>query len=92
MFDVTDGREFYGVDGVYRALVGGDASRLLAKSLLVPESIEEARQPLTALEQRTLSDWHDHYVFKYPKLGRLVDDDAHALQPPQEDGWRTVSS
>ena len=92
VFDVTDGREFYGVGGVYRALVGADASRLLAKGLLSPETVEEAKQPLTALEQRTLSDWHEHYVYKYRKLGRLVNEEAHALQAPLEDGWRSVDS
>jgi hypothetical protein len=73
VFDVTDGMGLYGANGVYEALVGVDASRLLAKGILQPESEEEARQPLTRAEEQTLREWHEFYTFKYGRVGKLVE-------------------
>ena len=71
MFDVTSGRQFYGADGPYHALAACDASRLLAKGRLEPESEEEVRVPLTQAELETLRDWHAHYCDSYRKLAPL---------------------
>ena len=72
VFDVTEGREFYGEDGCYHSLMGCDATRLLAKGILEQESEAESKEPLTWDERDTLRDWKQHYDIKYgPALGPL---------------------
>ena len=78
VYDVTDGREFYGRRGVYHALTGRDASRLLAKGLLDEESAEEAGRPLTSGELAELRSWQDHFGWKYARIGALVEGGAAA--------------
>ncbi|KAL1508555.1 hypothetical protein AB1Y20_004654 [Prymnesium parvum] len=99
VFNVSRGREFYGKDGCYAALAGRDASRLLAKGLLEEEAPEAAAKPLTRHEVATLDDWVEHYRWKYPLLGPLVEEDAlDASERPadaigQDAGeWRMLGS
>ena len=79
---VSNGREFYGHDGCYRALAGRDASRLLAKGRLEPESAAEAAEPLRRDELETLREWRELFEFKYVRLGPLEGWTGHA--PPQD--------
>lgn len=46
-------------------LAGRDASRLLAKGILEPESAEAAKVPLQPFELATLRDWREHYETKW---------------------------
>lgn len=65
VFNVSRGADdFYGSDGCYTKLAGRDASRLLAKGILEPESAEDAKVPLQPLELQTLRDWREHYETK----------------------------
>ncbi|CEG01189.1 Cytochrome b5-like heme/steroid binding domain [Ostreococcus tauri] len=43
VFDVSSGREFYGVDGPYAALNGRDATRALATMTIASAGVEWAR-------------------------------------------------
>lgn len=80
VYDVTDGgREFYGKEGPYHALTGIDATRLLAKGLLVPESVEDAAVPLRNFELEQLKDWNIHYNTKYRRIGSFIDESAEAV-------------
>ena len=94
---VSNGREFYGHDGCYRALAGRDASRLLAKGILEDEDAEEAKRPLSSYEESQLREWHEHFQFKYVLLGALLppaaEPGAGAPRPRvnEIDGWREVS-
>ena len=72
VFDVTDGRIFYGRDGCYNVLVGSDASRLLAKGILEPESAAEELRPLAPHELKDLRRWQEHYRQNYRRLGTLA--------------------
>ena len=72
VFDVTDGRIFYGPGGCYAALVGCDASRLLAKGKLEPESAEELSKALTPYHQSELRMWREHFTSKYVLLKGTV--------------------
>ena len=72
VYDVTDGREYYGENGPYHALTGHDASRLLAKGMLEPESAEQQAVPLRRFELEQLRDWKTHYEQKYVFIGQLV--------------------
>lgn len=101
VFDVTDGREFYAPGGCYHALVGHDATRLLAKGLLEPESAAGALEPLTNGEREQLNEWKVHYDIKYgPALGRLDAELLEAASPRVEEAdtiaaagaWRAVES
>ena len=94
VFDVTDGRSFYGPGGCYHALTGCDATRLLAKGLLAPESVSEASIPLSDEERHQLEEWKQHYDYKYgPPLGELCgegdpsavgsDDASGQVAPPK---------
>eukprot|EP00966_Prymnesium_polylepis_P034269 796179-Prymnesium_polylepis.1 len=88
VYDVTAGREFYGVDGCYSALAGKDATRLLAKGILEPESADAAADPLTRSELDSLRDWEEHYEFKYERIGTLVA--CAAALDGTHDGWQCV--
>ena len=56
--------DFYGPDGCYTKLAGRDASRLLAKGILEPESARDAKVPLQPFELSTLRGWCEHYETK----------------------------
>ena len=74
VFDVSNGREFYGRGGPYHALTGRDATRMLAKGLLEPETAEEATVPLKSYELEQLAEWRSLYETKYVRLGPLSED------------------
>ena len=66
VFNVSRGcDDFYGPGGCYMKLAGRDASRLLAKGILEPESAEAAKVPLQPFELATLRDWREHYETKW---------------------------
>ena len=68
VYDVTQGREYYGKDGGYRVLAGRDATRLLAKNSLAPEKDDESL-PLNETEKQQLVQWQDFFNGKYPVVG-----------------------
>ena len=94
VFDVTDGREFYAPGGSYNALVGCDATRLLAKGLLEQESASERKAPLSVGERQQLMEWKEHFDFKYgPALGPLDMQDEEASHKDIDHAgtdWRSV--
>lgn len=98
VFDVTEGRSFYGPGGEYPSLTGCNATRLLAKGILGPESEEESKKPLSSGEIRDLIQWVHHFNFKYgPALGPLVDSEAPVIESSAGDAsdddpsWRMVA-
>ena len=96
VFNVSNGREFYGHDGCYRTLAGRDASRWLAKGILEEEEAEEAKRPLSGFEESQLREWHEHFQFKYVLLGALLPaatepGDVTAAGPRVVDGWREIT-
>ncbi|OUS42274.1 cytochrome b5-like heme/steroid binding domain-containing protein [Ostreococcus tauri] len=60
VFDVSSGREFYGVDGPYAALNGRDATRA-----------GRGREGLSEGEVKTLEEWTERFKSKYPIIGRF---------------------
>lgn len=78
VFNVSLGREFYGSSGCYHCLAGRDASRLLAKGILVEESPDEALEPLSPDELESMRQWLELYEHKYEYLGPLLRDDGTA--------------
>ena len=100
VYDVTDGREYYGENGPYHALTGHDASRLLAKGMLEPESAEQQAVPLRRFELEQLRDWKTHYEQKYVFIGQLVGghdplaamDCAPAPTTTDDAEWRSIEA
>lgn len=78
VFDVTNGKAFYGPGGPYENFAGHDASRGLAKNSFDPEMITPIDQPIDKLEDldreevQSLDQWYTHFENKYPVCGELV--------------------
>lgn len=74
VFDTTSGADFYGPGGPYAALNGRDASRALATMKINVSEADEARgtEGLSEDELKTLREWRDKFLSKYPALGTFA--------------------
>ncbi|XP_062023529.1 probable steroid-binding protein 3 [Rosa rugosa] len=72
IFDVTNGKSFYGPGGPYAMFAGKDASRALAKMTKNEEDITADLQGLSDKEIGVLTDWENKFEAKYPIVGRVV--------------------
>lgn len=85
VFDVTKGKEFYGKDAPYNALVGKDSTRAVAKMSLQPDDLTSDTTGLTDNELRSLdSVFEGTYKAKYPIVGytasRILNEDGSPNQ------------
>ncbi|KAI5354050.1 PREDICTED: membrane [Prunus dulcis] len=71
VFDVTDGKSFYGPGGPYAMFAGKDASRALAKMTKNEEDITASLDGLSEKEIGVLTDWEKKFEAKYPVVGRF---------------------
>uniref|UniRef100_A0A3Q0RV57 Neudesin neurotrophic factor n=1 Tax=Amphilophus citrinellus TaxID=61819 RepID=A0A3Q0RV57_AMPCI len=70
VFDVTKGKEFYGKDAPYNALVGKDSTRAVAKMSLDPADLTSDTTGLTEEQLKSLdSIFEGTYKAKYPIVG-----------------------
>ncbi|XP_078085951.1 neudesin [Mustelus asterias] len=81
VFDVTLGKEFYGKDSPYNALVGKDSTRAVAKMSLESEDLTHDLTGLTEDELKSLDDvFNNLYKTKYPIVGytarRILNEDG----------------
>lgn len=82
VFDVTNGKSFYGPGGPYANFAGHDASRGLAKNSFDPSMITPVSEPIDSLsdlddeERKSLDEWFNHFEAKYPICGELVNESA----------------
>ncbi|KAM4723832.1 neudesin [Anableps anableps] len=86
VFDVSKGKEFYGKDAPYNALVGKDSTRAVAKMSLNPADLTSDTAGLTEEQLESLdSIFEGTYKAKYPIVGytatRLLNEDGS----PNED-------
>ena len=72
MFDVTNGKSFYGPGGAYAMFAGKDASRALAKMSKNDEDITPSLDGLSEKEMGVLDDWEKKFEAKYPVVGRVA--------------------
>ena len=79
VFDVTNGRNFYGPGGPYENFAGRDASRGLACGSFDEEMLtKDLEGPLDDLadlgseEMDALRGWEERFLEKYLVVGRLV--------------------
>uniref|UniRef100_A0A915CXK7 Cytochrome b5 heme-binding domain-containing protein n=1 Tax=Ditylenchus dipsaci TaxID=166011 RepID=A0A915CXK7_9BILA len=73
IYDVTKGRDFYGVDGAYGALAGHDATRALGTMniKLVKDEWDDTSD-LSPTDLEDAKDWAERMEMKYPVVGRLL--------------------
>ncbi|KAM9354039.1 neudesin [Pholidichthys leucotaenia] len=73
VFDVTKGKEFYGKNAPYNALVGKDSTRAVAKMSLDPEDLTSDTTGLTEEQLKSLdSIFEGTYKTKYPIVGYMA--------------------
>ena len=73
IFDVSEGREFYGKGGPYNIFAGIDASVALARMSFKPEDLENTDwENLSYSEKDTLDDWEAKFESKYRLVGKIV--------------------
>ncbi|CAL8274154.1 unnamed protein product [Merluccius merluccius] len=79
VFDVTEGKEFYGKAAPYNSLVGRDSTRAVAKMSLDPADLTADTAGLTADQLRSLEGvFEGTYKTKYPVVGYTA---ARLLNP-----------
>lgn len=78
VFDVSDGRDFYGPDGPYENFAGRECGVALAKMSFDTEHLDdlEGCKDLTPSEKTELEGWIEKFTYyrPYPIMGRLVPD------------------
>lgn len=72
IFDVTNGKSFYGPGGPYALFAGKDASRALAKMSKNDEDVSPSLDGLSEKEIGVLEDWEKKFEAKYPVVGRVA--------------------
>ncbi|XP_033873423.1 neudesin-like [Acipenser ruthenus] len=81
VFDVSSGKDFYGKDAAYNALVGKDSTRAVAKMSLKPDDLTSDTSGLTEEQMKALEDiFINVYKAKYPIVGytsrRILNEDG----------------
>lgn len=77
VYDVTQGKAFYGPGGPYENFAGRDASRGLALNLFDPAVLTPVDEPLDTLEnlgkeeKESLENWEGLFESKYKVVGTL---------------------
>lgn len=84
VYDVTNGKSFYGPGGPYENFAGRDASRGLALNSFDPAVLTPLAKPLDTLhdlsaeEVESLDNWVSHFEAKYKVVGTLHNPDELA--------------
>uniref|UniRef100_A0A7S2YT60 Cytochrome b5 heme-binding domain-containing protein n=1 Tax=Entomoneis paludosa TaxID=265537 RepID=A0A7S2YT60_9STRA len=80
VFDVSDGRDFYGPEGPYEKFAGRECGVALAKMSFDEEHLDnlEGVKSLNFGEKNQLDEWHEKFKYyrNYPVKGRLLLDSA----------------
>lgn len=86
VFDVTKGKDFYGKDAPYNALVGKDSTRAVAKMSLDPADLTSDTTGLTEEQLESLDGvFEDTYKAKYPIVGYTASRILNADGSPNKD-------
>jgi membrane-associated progesterone receptor component len=65
----NNGYQFYGPNGDYHIMAGRDASRFLAKNIVIEETIDEKNVSLSVGQEANLEMWYWIIKNKYPCVG-----------------------
>ncbi|XP_030643245.1 neudesin [Chanos chanos] len=95
VFDVTTGKEFYGKDAPYNALVGKDSTRAVAKMSLDPADLTHDTTGLNEQQLESLEQvFTNTYKAKYPIVGytsrRILNEDGSPnkdFKPEDQQGF-----
>jgi membrane-associated progesterone receptor component len=84
VFDVSDGRSFYGPDGPYENFAGHECGVALAKMSFETEHLDDLKgcKDLNFGEKEELDGWVEKFTYyrHYPVKGRLIaEDDLNSL-------------
>ncbi|XP_059178193.1 neudesin-like [Physella acuta] len=72
VFDVTQGKKFYGKDAPYNVLVGIDSTRAVAKMSLEPDDLTSDVSNLSDSYLKSLDEtFEGTYLAKYPVVGYM---------------------
>ncbi|KAF3433005.1 hypothetical protein FNV43_RR24107 [Rhamnella rubrinervis] len=71
IYDVSQGRVFYGPGGPYALFAGKDASRALAKMSFEDQDLTGDISGLGPFELEALQDWEYKFMSKYVKVGTI---------------------
>ncbi|KAK2451327.1 putative steroid-binding protein [Trifolium repens] len=86
IYDVSEGRNFYGPGGSYTMFAGKECSRALALLSFKPQDINGNLEGLDESELTILEDWEYKFIDKYPKVGQLVPEQrTPQIEHSQED-------
>ncbi|KAI5443559.1 probable steroid-binding protein 3 [Lathyrus oleraceus] len=89
IYDVSEGRNFYGPGGSYTMFAGKECSRALALLSFKPQDINGNLEGLDESELTILEDWEYKFIEKYPKVGRLVSEErTQQIEQSQEDNLK----
>eukprot|EP00048_Salpingoeca_helianthica_P023824 m.27442 g.27442 ORF g.27442 m.27442 type:complete len:234 (-) comp9016_c0_seq1:28-729(-) len=82
VFDVTQGKAFYGPGGPYSCFAGRDATRGLATMEFQTRDEWDDLSGLSAQERQTAQEWEDKFRMKYIIRGRLIKERVAAAETP----------
>eukprot|EP00268_Persea_americana_P025783 TRINITY_DN2512_c0_g1_i1.p2 TRINITY_DN2512_c0_g1~~TRINITY_DN2512_c0_g1_i1.p2 ORF type:complete len:212 (+),score=65.28 TRINITY_DN2512_c0_g1_i1:242-877(+) len=88
IYDVSQGRGFYGPGGPYALFAGKDASRALAKMSFEEKDLTGDISGLGPFELEALNDWEFKFMSKYAKVGTIKKTVA-ATDGPADDSSQT---
>ncbi|WKA07190.1 hypothetical protein VitviT2T_025046 [Vitis vinifera] len=88
IYDVSQGRIFYGPGGPYALFAGKDASRALAKMSFEEQDLTGDLSDLGPFELEALQDWEYKFMSKYTKVGTIkktfpVTDGSSTVEPSE---------
>ncbi|CAN6444596.1 unnamed protein product [Victoria cruziana] len=72
VFDVTEGKNHYGVGGGYNHFAGRDASRAFVSGNFTGDGLTDSLRGLSISEMKSVVDWRGFYFKRYKYVGKLI--------------------
>ncbi|EFJ31832.1 hypothetical protein SELMODRAFT_408090 [Selaginella moellendorffii] len=72
VFDVTSGRQHYGVGGSYHHFSGRDATRAFVSGNFTGDGLSDSVRGLSPIEVKRIGDWRSFYHNSYSYIGKLI--------------------
>mmetsp|Transcript_24987 Transcript_24987/g.62764 ORF Transcript_24987/g.62764 Transcript_24987/m.62764 type:complete len:185 (-) Transcript_24987:48-602(-) len=85
IYDVSQGRSFYGPGAPYHLFTGTDASRALALTSTDPKDVSSDISDLSGDELETLDNWISLFKSKYPVVGNVITSESAVAASPQDE-------
>ncbi|XP_002960491.2 membrane-associated progesterone-binding protein 4 [Selaginella moellendorffii] len=72
VFDVTSGRQHYGIGGSYHHFSGRDATRAFVSGNFTGDGLSDSVRGLSPIEVKRIGDWRGFYHRSYSYIGKLI--------------------